>query len=348
MNARSAKLQQSASLPPADAIPERQLAEIETSSQVRKPFWFGRVTVLENRAVAEDTYLLRLEAPEIARRILPGQFLMLRLPETVDPLLGRAFALYDVVPAADGPPSALEIGYQVVGKMSSRLKNLSPGAQLEAWGPLGNGFPVLSAEHWILVAGGIGVTPFFALSKELLGHACYGDPPRRVPRPESVTLCYGVRRASFLLAEAEFRQLGVDVRIATEDGSSGVRGLVTDVLPQCLEPILRAQQPCCQQPEVSSGERPAEAALQGQPLVNSSGTHVQVVACGPEPMLAAVAHICQQSGVPCLVSLESPMACGFGICFSCAVRVRVAGDQWDYVRACVEGPVFPAEKLVWD
>jgi len=307
-------------------------------------FWFGRVEVVENRGVAQDTFLLVVEAAEVAHRILPGQFVMLRFPETFDPLLGRAFALYDVCGAPAGQKAGLAIVYQVVGKMTRQMKDLGPGAELELWGPLGNGFPVFQANHLVLVAGGIGVTPFMALAKEVLGISCFGSPPRDVPKVERLTLCYGVRTRSYLTALEEFRRLGVEVCVATEDGSEGHRGLVTELLTKLFREkgLLRSNAPA------------ARAGTEQRPDLPSAGIGTEelaslvVVACGPEPMLEATAHICRQFGVPCWVSLETPMACGVGICFSCAVRIRLEDGSWDYRRACVEGPIFPADAIAWE
>ncbi len=81
--------------------------------------------------------------------------------------------------------------------------------------------------------------------------------------------------------------------------------------------------------------------------LDESGQQAHVVCCGPEPMMAAVAEIASQRGVSCEVSLETPMACGIGICFSCVAKVRQASGDWDYKRTCVEGPVFDAESICW-
>src|SRR5579859_6886560 len=103
------------------------------------------LTVIENVPLARATFRLRLRSPEMARRFLPGQFLMLRWPRSSDPLLGRPFALYDTVIDGNGEAEAFDIGYLVVGKQTRLLATLKPGDTLEAWGPLGNGFPELDA-----------------------------------------------------------------------------------------------------------------------------------------------------------------------------------------------------------
>src|SRR5262249_10346219 len=143
---------------------------------------------IENIPLAERTFRVRLDCPEIAAAIRPGQFVMLRLPGRDDPLLGRPFALYDTVLDAAGPAIALDIVYLVVGRMSGLLSQVQAGGPVEVWGPLGTGFPDFAGEeHVICVAGGIGQTPFLAYARELLGGRGYGgDAPRR--RVQRVTL----------------------------------------------------------------------------------------------------------------------------------------------------------------
>ena len=113
----------------------------------------GTTPILLNRQIARDTFLLRVEAPALARAILPGQFVMLRLPGGTDPLLGRPFALYDTVLDAGGEPSALDIVYLVVGKLTRLLATLRPGDTVAVWGPLGNGFPDLAGVDHIAPGG---------------------------------------------------------------------------------------------------------------------------------------------------------------------------------------------------
>ena len=272
------------------------------------------VAIVENVRTARDTYRLRFECPPIARSALPGQFLMFRLADVNDPLLARALALYDTVRTSSGAPWGIDVVYLAKGKFTRRLADCPPGTRLTVWGPLGNGFPVQMTDHLILVAGGIGQTPFLALAAESLGRRCYGDPPRTVTPAAKVTLCYGARSADCLAGVEDFQALGVDVRISTEDGSRGHRGLVTDLLSQSL---ATRTTPC------------------------------RIACCGPEVMLQAVAKLAAAHEVPCEVSLETPMACGIGICFSCVAKVKDAGGQWDYKRTCVEGPVFDAARIVW-
>ena len=274
-----------------------------------------RVRVIENVRIARDTYRVRFNCPAIARRIVPGQFLMLRLAGLNDPLLGRPLALYNTVDDAAGEPTGIDVVYLTLGKMTRQLAQLKEGAELDIWGPLGNGFPPRRAKHLIMVAGGIGQTPFLALGQEYLGRRTFGEPARAVERAERVTLCYGVRTADYAAGIADFEAAGIDVRLSSDDGSVGHHGLVTALLEQVL----------------------AETA----------GEDRLVVCCGPEPMMHAVAAMCDRNAAECLVSLETPMACGIGICFSCVTKVRQPEGGWDYKRTCVEGPIFDAQKIEW-
>jgi dihydroorotate dehydrogenase electron transfer subunit len=264
--------------------------------------------VLEHVRLARDTYRIRLHAPELASAIRPGQFVMLRLPHTTDPLLGRPFALYDTVLEHDRPV-AVDIVYLVVGKMTGRLVEVSPGESLEVWGPLGNGFAAFDdLPHVALVAGGIGQTPFLAYTRQLLGERGYaGDPPRRTAR--RVSFYYGVRTADLAAGVEDFRAAGAEVHLASDDGTLGERGYVTGLLAKHEPPDI-------------------------------------IVGCGPEPMLRALSRHAEAVGRPCHVSLETPMACGVGICFSCVVKVKTV-EGVDYKRCCIDGPVFDAERVEW-
>jgi dihydroorotate dehydrogenase electron transfer subunit len=278
------------------------------------PFFHGTVAVAANLPLARDTYLVRLHAPELAAVIRPGQFLMLRLLAGSDPLLGRPFALYDTILDAGGRPVGVDVVYLVVGKLTELLARLRGGDRVAVWGPLGNGFPDLFGRaHVALVAGGIGQTPFLAHTRELLGGRGYaGRPPQRAVR--RVSLYYGVRTAELAAGAEDFRAAGAEVHLASDDGSLGFRGFVTALLDKHLD------------------EDPDPPR--------------HLVGCGPAPMLRALTELARRRGQPCHVSLETPMACGVGVCFSCVTAVRTPTGS-DYRRVCVEGPVFDAAELAW-
>ena len=266
--------------------------------------------VTEHVQIAASTLRIRLECPDIAAAIRPGQFVMLRLPGTTDPLLGRPFALYDTVLDSGGKPVGIDVVYLIVGKMTNRLAEVKPGDPLEVWGPLGKPFlPVDAPERVTFVAGGIGVTPFLAYARELLGTRGFGgDAPRK--RTDKVSLYYGVRHFEYAAGVDDFRAAGVEVHMASDDGTIGAKGFVTQLLA-------------------------------------SHGKTGPLVGCGPEPMLRALAKVARAWDVPCQVSLETPMACGVGICFSCVTKV-LADAAWDYRRVCIDGPCFDAAQLVWE
>lgn len=264
---------------------------------------------MQHERLATNTFRVRLRCPELARSIRPGQFVMLRLCGRSDPLLGRPFALYDTVLDERGEAIGIDVVYLVVGKMTSLLQHVRAGESLAVWGPLGNGFPEpVGSEHVALVAGGIGQTPFLAHIRELLGTRGYaGQSPRR--RVQRVSIYYGVRSADLAAGVEDFRNAGATVHLASNDGTLGHHGFVTD--------LLAAHEP----PQHLFG-------------------------CGPEPMLHALANQAARRGILCHVSLETPMACGVGICFSCVTPVKTS-DGWDYKRVCVDGPVFDAAGLKW-
>jgi dihydroorotate dehydrogenase electron transfer subunit len=130
-----------------------------------------------------------------------------------------------------------------------------------------------------------------------------------------VTLCYGVRTADYFSGLDDFARMGIDVRLATDDGSRGRKGFVTALVEDLLS----------------------------EPAAGRS----QIYCCGPEPMMHGVAKLAARHDIPCWLSLETPMACGFGACFSCVTRVKLPDGTWDYRRTCVEGPIFPAEELAF-
>lgn len=274
------------------------------------------VPILENRRIARDTYQLRLEAPEMAASIRPGQFLMIRPAFGTDPLLGRPFALYEVERDGQGRATALDVVYLVLGRGTAALSRLQPGDRVVAWGPLGNGFGPAPEGPVVFVAGGIGQTPFLALGRWWTGRAAYGDGDTSAhARASSATLLYGARSGDLLAGLDDFRAAGIDVEVATDDGSVGHHGFVTDLLRARLE----------------RGDRPAK-----------------VVGCGPPAMLRALSRLVEAHEIPCDLSLENHMACGFGVCFSCVMPIRQPDGSTDLRRVCVEGPIFPSSVVAWD
>ena len=265
-----------------------------------------RARVLEQEELGAGCFRMRLDAAPIAREARAGQFVMLGLPDPAETLVRRPFSVARLAPGA-GDPAAIEILYKVYGRRTLQMSRFRPGTEVAVLGPLGRGFWIPGEDdraEVLLVAGGIGAAPF-PLFLQRAGADLAGR----------TTLFLGGARREDLLLLDWFREHCAEVVVATEDGSAGHRGLVTDPLRRRLD-------------EPARGER-------------------VVLACGPRPMLRAVAELCLARGVPCQLSLEERMACGFGACLGCVVpRRRPAGEFDRYVRVCTEGPVFDAREVL--
>jgi dihydroorotate dehydrogenase electron transfer subunit len=251
--------------------------------------------VLRNAAEGGPHRRLVLAAPPDWPPPVPGQFVMLHLGGGVaprfDPLLPRPMAVFRT--ESRGGRVELEVLYKVVGRGTALMAGLREGDRLGVVGPLGRGFPdPLPGERGVLVGGGTGIASLYLLAARLGG-------PARV--------LLGARRAEEIMGRADFEALGVEVQIATEDGSAGLRGLVTDLLP----PIL------------------------------AEGGALCLYACGPTPMMQRAAASAAAGGVTCFLSLENRMACGFGVCLGCAVARRDEG----FFLVCRDGPVLEARDL---
>jgi len=277
-------------------------------------FDFVSTRIAIHRCIAKDTWQLTVEAPELARQTVPGQFFMVRIAGRTDPLIGRALAMYDRNLDRDEQPEGVSVVYTVKGKFTQALSQCVVGDQVEFWGPLGNGFSILPTDHLILVAGGVGQTPMLTLASAALGKSQYGTPTQPNGYAKRVTLCYGARTKEYLAGLADFEKTCSQVRIATDDGSFGHHGRVTDLLCSMLD---------------------------------ESSVNCRIACCGPESMMEAVSRIALEYGVQCELSLETPMACGIGICFTCVAKIKQLDGEWDYQRTCIDGPVFDAKKVVW-
>ncbi|MDZ4849813.1 MAG: dihydroorotate dehydrogenase electron transfer subunit [Pirellulaceae bacterium] len=278
---------------------------------------FLTAPILKHELIALDTWRIRIECPAIASSMVPGQFVMLRLDGLNDPLIGRALAMYDRIDDENGQPNAIDLVYVVKGKFTQTLSRCGTSGRVGIWGPLGNGFCNEPVDHLVMVAGGVGQTPMLTLGKEALGKDDFGKPIRQSGYAKQVTFCYGARSADRLAGVEDFQAAGFAVQLATDDGSLGGRQLlVTDLLRDVL------------------GNHPKNQSL-------------RIACCGPEPMMEAVSKIASEKNIRCEVSLETPMACGIGICFTCVAKVLQPSGDWDYQRTCVEGPVLDAATIVW-
>ena len=265
--------------------------------------------VIANHPLSSDYNVLVLAAPAIAALAEPGQFLMVKAemgPGHHDPLLRRPFSVFEILDDEHGAPAALSLLNKRIGVSTSHIYAAQPGQRMSILGPLGRPFSLVDppTDAW-MVAGGVGLAPFAMLAEALRA------------RGVRTTLFYGARRARELFSLNLFRDLDVELVLATEDGSAGEHGRI--VAP--LERRLAA--------------RPVDA-----PVI--------VYACGPEGMLAATAKVAMRYGRPCQVSVERIMGCGLGGCYSCVVPMRAEGGGYHHVRSCLSGPVLPGDQILWD
>jgi len=262
--------------------------------------------VLSNTPLSPGYNVLALEAPEIGAITSPGQFVMVKPAQGQDPMLRRPFSVFEILRDDRGGVHGISILNKRVGVGTALLYDARPGDVIATLGPLGKPFvPVDPPDEAWMVAGGVGLAPFWTLAETLAA------------RGTKMTLFYGGRSATDIYYEPFFARLGATLALATEDGSKGERGRVT---------------------------APLERALAAQP----ADRPLTIYACGPTPMMRAVAQLGDAASRPVFVSLEPIMGCGMGGCYSCVVRVKRASGGSHFVRSCLEGPVFNAAGLVWD
>jgi len=275
--------------------------------------------VLGNTQIAPRYFVMKLHAPKLAEATRPGQFVQIRCNDSlVHPLLPRPFS----VMTASANDGTIELLYRVEGVGTKLLAQARAGERLPLWGPLGNGFDAPWAATNIVVGGGVGIPPLRLLFETQMAAAVWSVTDTRV--------LLGARTANEVLCANEFQAHGLGLCVATDDGSWGHHGVITQVLEFELFNALAMSGP----------------------------EQVRVYACGPHAMLHAVAQQCLAVGVPCQVCMEAPMPCGLGVCMGCVIPTRShsgppfpggeGGQGVGYRRCCREGPVFDAREVVWE
>ncbi|MFU8781150.1 MAG: dihydroorotate dehydrogenase electron transfer subunit [Kiritimatiellia bacterium] len=238
---------------------------------------------------------LTLSAPSVCPQVKPGQFIHLRVPGLGESLLRRPFSIY----RAEG--GSLSILYKQVGQGTRELARLPVGSKTDFIGPLGNGFPLPAPEGAtpVLVAGGYGVAPLYLLARNL---------------DRKGVVFVGGRKSEDLLCLEDFRGIGWQVEVTTEDGSAGLQGRVTDALDRWLPDAGR----------------------------------VVLYACGPDGMLKALDERMIRLGLPGWLSLDKHMGCGVGACLACVQRVHTDDGCTCWKRVCCDGPVFAVGEIDWE
>ena len=256
--------------------------------------------------VSARCFVISFRCPEIAASGQAGQFVMISASQHLEPLLRRPMALYQLL-REDDELVGFSLLVEAMGQGTRLMAKARPGDHFHVLGPLGKGFQVP-----------VGAA---AAGEQLLIMGGVGAAPfpflahtMTQQHDLAVRAFIGGRTATDLLCIDEFEGLGVPVELSTEDGSSGRAGLVTEPL-ECY-------------------------------LGSAETTPTAIYSCGPTAMMQAVDRIARAAGLPHQVSLEAPMACGFGVCLSCVVRLH-EGTSWSYGRICREGPVFDSQQLAW-
>lgn len=250
--------------------------------------YFGPCSITEISKLGREL-VVWVQAPAIQAAARPGQFVMVGLGRPRANFLKRAISIHAV------REDEIALAVLQVGDVSRALAALQPGDELELIGPLGNGFDLDPKRAPVaMVAGGIGHAPFRFLAESLKDKA------------SDLTLYVGGRDKAALAGLDWAKAAGLEVQVATEDGSAGTRGFVTALL-QDLAPEIR------------------------------------LYACGPLPMLSAVQRLALDKGLACQLSLEGKMACGIGVCLGCTCARP--DPRATYAKVCTDGPVFWAEEV---
>ncbi len=257
-----------------------------------------KTEIISNKKTAKDHYVMAVGTAYLAKNSRPGQFVNVKVREEgTDPLLRIPLGVHAI------EKKGIKLLYKVVGQATEILSKKRTGEALDILGPLGNGFdlaPAKRKEKIIVVAGGHGAAPLYALTEAI------------IKKRGEVEFFTGACTGEHIVCVKELRKIGAKVHVATEDGSKGKKGYVTDILREFLRK--------------AKGEKGPEI----------------IYSCGPRPMLREVAKCAKESNIPAQVSLDAYMACGIGACLGCAIET-VSG----YKLVCKDGPVFSAEEIRW-
>lgn len=255
--------------------------------------------ILKNEDLKSGYRRIVFRAPEIAVQAKGGQFVHVRIESLHDRILRRPFSISDTDPET----GTLTVVYKVVGRGTTELAHCRAGEFCRILGPLGKPYTAPDADTFpILAAGGYGTAALYLVAK----HA-----------PRKGVLLLGARTKDDLILVEDFERLGFEVRVATNDGSAGYRGLVTELLPGAL-----------------AGQNPEKCFVYG---------------CGPTPMLLVLGKLTLAQKLNAELSLDQHMCCGVGACFACVVKVKdeTSPDGWRYSRSCKEGPVYNATEVYY-
>lgn len=248
--------------------------------------------IIKKEQLNKTTFSFTVKSEQAVQTMRPGQFANLLADGKT---LRRPISICEFS-KEDG---TVRFVFEIRGEGTEIISKKNEGDCLDILAPLGNGFDINPDEKAVFVGGGIGVPPMLGAS------ASYGA---------NATALLGFRNKDAIILADDFRANGADVRIATDDGSFGHHGFVTQLLAARLD-------------EVSCDA---------------------VYACGPKPMLKLVAAEAEKRGIKCMVSLEERMGCGVGACLVCACKTKTADGGEKYSHVCKNGPVFDSREVIWE
>lgn len=251
----------------------------------------GIYKIIQKDALSDTCFSFVIDCPDVVKIAKAGQFVHI-LPQ--GKFLRRPISICQI----DYAKGTLRIVFEIRGEGTFELSQLNVGDSIDMIAPCGNGFEIFeNVKKVILVGGGIGTPPMLGLSD--------------IYKEKAVAIC-GFSTKSAVILENDFLKNNTQTIVCTDDGSYGIKGLVTNPLE-------------------------AECAKSGVDLI---------CACGPVPMLKAVAKIAEDNGIECYVSLEERMGCGIGACLVCACKTKGA-DEEKMSHVCKNGPVFNAKEVVF-
>ena len=254
--------------------------------------------ILSKENPQKDIFKLTLSSSLVSRKAKPGNFVHIKVGSNDYPLLRRAFSIHTI----EKDNESFQILFNVVGKGTEILSRKSAGDTLDILGPVGNSFSLSEkSKEIMLVAGGMGIAPLWFLFTHLIKRS----------HKNKLTFFLGAKSKPELLYAEKLKSTGVELVIATDDGSMGRKGLVTEVF---LNEIKKRKYD-----------------LQ----------KLAVYSCGPQMMLKRMSEITKRFDLFCQISLETHMACGVGACWGCVVKLK----DGTYKRVCVDGPVFDGREV---
>jgi len=253
--------------------------------------------ILWNQRIQSKYYRIGFESSDISNHALPGQFVMVRISHHGAPLLRRPFSIHRLI-KKNGKKIGFELLYKIVGQGTQIMAQLKNNDELDIIGPLGNGFQVPNMiTKAVIVSGGMGVAPMIFLGDWVI--------EKRIKTDHYI----GAKTNEDILCLNELSHMGIVSEVATDDGSLGQKGFVSELL---MEGISK------EKPDI-------------------------IFSCGPNPMLKAIAGIAKKNQIPCQISLETHMACGMGACLGCAIKRPDFSNG--FLHTCIEGPVVYTDQV---